>query len=262
MSTLNDVIVKMVAKSLTGIFSAIKDTKMQRAVLAERLKDIDSDTISELLHYFVSRSEEGDRVFKPLISCFLDIPYLVKVIGNRKMSEIYNMLEEKGYYDVRALLVPHPTKGKRAYEDEILPFPEMDSVPLGMKKTLAKTSEKHTLDKLIYEEDPIVVRHLLNNQKITEKDVLKIITRRPIKMSILREVIKSKRWIDRYIIKKAIIRNPYAPTDIALNLLHNMLLPDLTVIAQDAGLHYTVRKMADKLINKKKRSKVNDSITS
>lgn len=252
MPDIREVIISMIAKSFATIFTSIREPGMQRAVMAERLNDMDSDTISELLNFIVSRSEQDDLKFKPIISIFRDIPYLIKVLGNEKLSEIYQLLDIKGYHNVRELMVPHPVRRRGKSDDELLSSPEMDKLPLGTKKTLAKSSDKHILDKLIYEEHPIIIRNLLNNSRTTVNDVLKIITRRPIKKSILQEVIKSKRWIDRYIIKKAIIRNPYSPTNIALNLLHSMLFSDLGVIAKDAGLHYSIRAAAEKLIKKKR----------
>ena len=250
----NDEIIKDVANSFVKLLSSYKDEKMQRVKFSERLKRLDTGTIVELLHFFVIQSQQNVHKFKPLMNCLMDIPHLVAVLGNERMSDIYNMLDEKGYHSVRSLLAPHPHRTRRAYEDDILPFPDMESIPLGLKKTLAKSRQKHLLDKLVYEEDPIIIRNLLNNTQVTERDVLKIITRRPIRKQIIQEVLNSKKWIDRYTVKKAIIRNPYTPTDIALNLLHYMLLQDIRVIAQDAGLHFLVRDTAAKLIANRKEN--------
>jgi hypothetical protein len=245
--------VEKVAESFVELMSSFKEKKMRQVLLAERLNKLNIETISEVLHYFVTRSEEDDLRLKPVIACLLDVPYLVSALGNEKMSRVYEKLEVKGYYNVRALLVPHPHIKRRGFEDDIISFPDMEEIPLGVKKTLAKSDKKHKLDKLLYEDNPVIIRNLLNNPRITEKDVLKIVTRRPIKKNILMEVVNSKRWLDRHIIKKAIARNPFTPTEIALNMLHFMLLQDLLVIANDGRLNYAVRDLAQNLIEKKRK---------
>jgi hypothetical protein len=252
MTVINEKKIEKIATSFVNLISSFKERKMQRVLLSERLNKLDANTVAEVLHFFVLKSEENDYKFKPVMTCLIDIPFLVAALGNEKMSDIYDRLEERGYYNVRALMVSQPHKKRKIYEDDIIAFPDMEMITLGMKKTLAKSDKKHTLDKLVYEDNPIVIKNLLNNPRMTEKDVLKIITRRPLKKKILLEVINSKKWIDRYIIKKAIIRNPFTPTEIALNLLHFMLLQDLVQIAQDTRLHHSVRSTVKDMIEKKK----------
>ncbi len=242
-----------IADSFVKSLSSLKGGKIRQAALSWRLAKLDAKTVAKLLHFIVSRSEADDMRFKPVMKTLIDPPFLVSVLGNEMMSDIYEYLGEKGYYNVRELLVSYPHKKRVRIEEEKIGFPQMADVPLGTKKALAKSQLKHTIDKLIYEEHPVVIRNLLNNSRITEKDVLKIVTKKPLTKAVILEVINSKKWISRHIIKKAVIRNPFTPTDLSLNLLHFMLLQDLKDIAADTGLHYSIRRAAKNMITKKKK---------
>ncbi len=243
-----------IAKAISKLVSSIPEKKMLRVRLFEQLSEMDVETVSELLNYIIRMSEDDNIAFKNVVSSLIDSQFLVSALGNAKMSDIYIKLEEKGYYNVREMLVSYPAKKRKPRESDLRTFPEMAAIPLGTKKSLAKSNRKDVLDKLIHEENPAVIKNILNNPRITEKDVLKMITRRPVKVEIITEVVNSQKWIKRYIIKKAIIRNPYTPTKIALNLLHFMLLQSLKEIASDTQLHYSIRNTAKKIIQKKKNS--------
>ncbi len=240
-----------IAKAISKLVSSIPEKKMQRARLSEQLSGMDVETVSELLNYIVQMSEDDKLAFKNVVGALIDSQFLVSALGNAKMSDIYIKLEEKGYYSVREMLVSYPMKRRKASESDSTPSLEMDALPLGTKKSLAKSNSKEVLDKLIHEQNPAVIKNILNNPRITEKDVLKMITRRPVKAEIITEVVNSRKWTEMYIIKKAIIMNPYTPTKIALNLLHFMLLQSLKEIASDTQLHYSIINTAKKIIQKK-----------
>lgn len=244
--------VKKISESLADSLASFHGKNLKQGALANRLKKLNPATIAEVLNYFVIKSQENESKFKNTLESLFDISFLVSTLGNCVMSEIYIYLGDKDYHHVRNLLVSYPGRKIRKTEDDAIGYPEMESIPLGSKKSLAKSMKKHLLDKLVYEEHPVVIRNLLNNPRMVERDVLKIATRRPINHEIICEIVNCKKWIDRYIIKKAIIRNPYTPTKIALNLLHFMLIQDLKEIGSDAGLHYSVRDAASTLAAKKK----------
>jgi hypothetical protein len=80
--------------------------------------------------------------------------------------------------------------------------------------------------------------------KTTESDVFKICSKRPVTDAILREVYQNKKWISRYIVKKALIFNPYSPTEIGLKLIHFMMEQDLRLVASCHDTHPLIRNTA------------------
>jgi hypothetical protein len=93
----------------------------------------------------------------------------------------------------------------------------------------------------------LVIRQLLQNPRLTEKDVLKIAARRPAVADVLREVFRAERWVRRYSVKRALCLNPYTPGEITARLLPLLRREDLKLVATDATLHERVRGDARRL---------------
>jgi hypothetical protein len=94
----------------------------------------------------------------------------------------------------------------------------------------------HILEKLLLDPDPIVLDHLLRNPRLTEEHVLRIAARRPISEPALRMLADSARFSVRPRVRAAIARNPYCPTDLALQLIGTLPLPVLREMRADAAL--------------------------
>jgi hypothetical protein len=61
---------------------------------------------------------------------------------------------------------------------------------------------------------------------------------------VLREVFSSTKWFARYHVKKALVCNPYTPTDLGLKIIHFLMAQDVLFVAQSLDLHPALREMA------------------
>jgi hypothetical protein len=121
---------------------------------------------------------------------------------------------------------------------------ELAELPLGVRRSLARGHELPSLEKLLLDPDPIVVRHLLANPRITESHVVRIAARRPVPSETLRAIAGSTRFGIRPTVRLAIARNPYAPTDLVVRLLDGLPLGELRQIARDGTVHAITREHA------------------
>jgi hypothetical protein len=117
-------------------------------------------------------------------------------------------------------------------------------LPLGVRRALARGSEMAMLDKLLLDPDPVVMRHLLQNPRVTEAHVVRIAARRPIPAETLRAIARSRRFAARTAVRVAVARNPYCPTDVAIGLLGALPLGELREVAADATVHPATRRHA------------------
>ena len=88
---------------------------------------------------------------------------------------------------------------------------------------------------------------------MTLKHVVKIACKRPTSAQVLRVVYQDQKWVNHYVVKKALINNPYTPTQISLSLLHFLLEQDLEDVADNMLLHPQVKETAVELILIKRR---------
>ena len=56
------------------------------------------------------------------------------------------------------------------------------------------------------------------------------------------------RWVARYHVKRALVFNPYCPTDLSISLLPTLIATDLRVVAEDPNLPAAVRDQARSLL--------------
>lgn len=229
---------------------ATSDKRIRTFVLAEKLCQLSSRNIVMVMDDICRNAEHKIPGYQEALAALIDIPAITGIMGYPRMSEIYLLSKEMGYSRVTTLLSnPSPMK-KRYSEYDFVEGQVLDHLTLGEKRSLAKGISKDTLDRLIYDSDPHVIRNLLDNPKMTERDVLKVASKRPASSEVLKEVFNHKKWSARYSIKKALVKNPYTPTWIALGLVNFLLVQDLKEISKDRTLHQDVKNAAEELLKK------------
>jgi len=169
------------------------------------------------------------------------------------LADVYAEATERGATEVAALLVAPPPH--RAYVE---PRDKADSrlahLTLGHKKAMARAQrDPDLLARLAAEGDPVVVRELLRNARLTEPFVVRIASRRPCRSGTLRCVFEARRWRTRPAVALALARNPFVETELALKLLGSLGTADLRDIARDGVLHPLVRAVAAKIADGRER---------
>ena len=117
-------------------------------------------------------------------------------------------------------------------------------VTLGERRAMARSRDRHVLERLLADPDPIVIDHVLINPKVIERDVLAIASRRPTSSDVLIAVFTSDRWIRLRSVQLALIQNPYCPVDIAIALVGLVDEDGLRQVVAARAVHALVRSIA------------------
>lgn len=227
-----------------------KERKIRSAILAERLNRLKIQTIVMVIDEICRKAEQKTPGYQEALLSLIDIPAMTGVLGFTKMSEVYLSSKKTGYERVTRLLSNPPPRKKRYSEYDFAEGQVLDHITLGMKRSIAKGISKDTLDRLVYDPDPHVTKNLLNNPRVTERDVLKMASKRPNSGEVLTEVFNNKKWIGMYSIKRALVKNPYTPTGLALGLVSFMLIQDIKEISKDGTIHPAIRGAADEILRR------------
>lgn len=118
---------------------------------------------------------------------------------------------------------------------------------LGERKALARGPRSELLSKLGMDPDVHVIRILLENPHLIERDVVRIAARRPVPGEVPAAIAASP-WVKRPMVRRAIVLNPHTPTDVALRLMPLMATRELGEIANDPALPTIVRAQARDLL--------------
>jgi hypothetical protein len=134
-----------------------------------------------------------------------------------------------------ALLRTHPHGGAAPTGARTLPR-ELEEIPLGRRRSLAKGDDRLMLEKLALDPDPTVIANLLRNPRLRESEIVRIAALRTVPPSTLEEIAAAERWSNRLAVRTALARNPNCPVVLAIRLIGGLPLSALKALRTDPGL--------------------------
>ncbi len=125
--------------------------------------------------------------------------------------------------------------------------PKGRPLTLGERKSLARSSRRELIIHLVRDPHPDVVRILLDNPLLTERDAVQLAASRPAVPATLTLIADHPRWSVRHMVRRALVFNPHTPVHVALRLATTLGTTDWREIEQDAHLPDTLRTHAREL---------------
>ena len=220
---------------------------MRHAVMAEALAELGAPGAVGMLAWLRDRAPLPQHPEYAALEAFGALLAAPGALSYDLVSALYAEAVARGASDLARFLLDSPAARALAPGMRVEPDPTVADMPLGARMQLARSTDREKLERLFVDPAPMVIRRLLANPKLTERDVLRIAARRPAVAAVLREVFRAERWIRRYAVKRALVLNPYTPGEIAARLLPLLRREDLRKVAADATLHPRVRDDAMKL---------------
>ena len=165
------------------------------------------------------------------------------------LTEAYALADDLELQGIKSLFVPKRPQNLRvdqAAENEYY------DIPLGLRRQAARTQDRNVLDRLLHDQNARVIALLLDNPRITERDVVQMAAKRPTRPEILELIAKHHRWSTQYRIRKAIACNPDCSYSLARPLLETLLKQDLQELISMGVLSGQLRADAQKLCQKYK----------
>lgn len=119
---------------------------------------------------------------------------------------------------------------------------------VGERRSLARAPSRRAFDKLLADPHPLVIRQLLENPRLTEDDVVRIATRRPVRPEAVLAIARSERWLKRPRVRLAILLNPGSPPEVAMPLLAACTRSELIEILHGNDISKVLRATARELL--------------
>jgi hypothetical protein len=238
------------ARRLAGRVTALPDLGMRRVALAEALAGPDAaEAVALLAALLRAARETPGHPYTATLAALASALSEPTLHPNATRGGLYEAALAAERPDIARLLLDAPA----GPNEPRVPGPERPLAPrgrpltLGERKSLARAQDRELLQKLIVDPDAQVIRVLLGNPYVTEKDVLAIASRRPNRREVLRAVFDSS-WLARYAVKRALVLNPYTPGELAARLLPTLVLTDLRAVANDPAAPAPLRTEAGLLL--------------
>jgi hypothetical protein len=245
--------IEQLVRRILMAVEGILDRNQRSYALAGKLRRLPAAVILEIFRVVIRGAQRKEPLYQDGFRILSDIKRMSKHVGLTKMAEVYVLAQDKDYGEVVRLLKVAPAARSLGAEEELDEDPVLKEMTLGAKRQNARTRNRDLIDRLCNDQDPMVIQHLLHNPVVTIREVVKIAAKRPTGAQVLWVIYRDARWVNHYVVKKALVNNPYTPTPIALSLIHFLLEQDLEDVAENMLLHQLVRDQAVELIMMKRK---------
>ena len=236
--------------SLTRI-AALPELPMRQAAIGETIDKLEPDQAAWWIDQLLRGALWGrQREIDAMMACAF---WLLKQREEGPYDRLEALYRASAEADRQTVLMvlrdppPHRALRKGARLPEIA-LPMDRDVSVGERRSLATRNDRNILQRLLLDPNPLVIAKLLQNPHLSPQDILVVATRRPTTPEQLILVARSHRWIREYVVREALVRNPYAPTGMALKLLPTMKIQTLRRIDQAGDLHEVVHEFAGLLV--------------
>lgn len=238
---------------------ALSERPMRSQALARRLVGVDTHLRYAILSWLCESTGPGAADRRELLLDLARARPLRTLFGPEGTEAIVALAVERGATTIVALFLGDEARGheadraiERRWKDGEVP--ENQNLPdesLGRRKALARGRDRFALDRLVFDRNPAVIRHLLDNPRTVERDVVRIAAMRPTPSSCLEAVFAHARWVSRHHVKVALASNPWTPPDIAMTLLPHLHAPELKWVVAHEGISEVVRARARVLVEQR-----------
>lgn len=201
----------------------------ERLCIVLARKDLPADFLSE----FARRRELLHGY--PVIRAMAFHPNVPRKIALRLLRELHLMDLMK----LSQAATAAPDLQRSAEEHLIARLPH---VTLGQKIALARQSSARILAALIIEGNAQVVEPAVENPRLTEAQVLKLMARDKLPLAIVPAFCRSQRWTSVPNVAVALLRYPHTPPEAAMKILPHVGSADLRALAQTKTLSQTLRR--------------------
>lgn len=239
------------AQSLARRLIALPSVQMRRAVLREVLEKTPAAESAPILEELI---RGGRRAGTPSDVTLLAVVALLDDadgLAYEVRSEIYRVARETGLQALSNLMLSELPAGAPPNKEPPLPAGARP-LTLGERKALARGPRGDLLDRLLLDPDPTVIRNVLGNPHVTEREVVRVAAHRPQNPQVFHEILRSPRWSIAAEVRKAIVWNPHAPVEIAKHLLPLLDQRDLREVAVEASIRQQIRRVAQTILEVRK----------
>lgn len=228
------------ARRLARRIAGIADASTRVRYLSHTLESMRPGDVADVLTVAVHGAEARDGALGSLLLALCLALASEPLAGLRE--QVVGEAIGRGQHAAAALLRPRPAVRESEAPHDVPDFGKGRPLTLGERKSLARRRDRDLLARVLRDPSPEVIRIVLGNPALTEQDVLRLCARRPVPPAVLREVFRSTRWIVRYPVRRAIVRNPFTPIDVALSLAALLNAQDAREVVDSPELALPLRE--------------------
>jgi hypothetical protein len=226
--------------------AALADARLRVAYLRSELAAHPPDQVAAALDELADEAERGEVGGHDVLATAL--PALADELLAAWRQGLVVLAVEQPWPALARLLGPGRVVSAEPAVIEAAPAgPGGRPLTLGARRAMARRASRGTLDLLMRDGHPMVVRTLLETPRLTEDDVVRMAARRPVNPRALLEIARHPRWPLRPRVRLALVCNPATPVSVALPLVPLLRKPELAQVAVATDVPAALRRAAREL---------------
>ncbi|APR84896.1 Hypothetical protein A7982_10245 [Minicystis rosea] len=229
---------------------ALREAGLRVAYLRVELTQKPLAEVAAALDALAGRAEQADPIAREVLTTAVTVladPASADLVDAlRALAEHEALLPLARLLRRRARAVP---TAEPAVDDRHLATSSSGRVlTLGERRALARRPSRAAFDKLLRDPHPMVVKNLLENPRLIEDDVVRMVARRPAYPQVIGEIARHPIWSQRPRVRMAIVQNPGTPPEIAVPLVRLLIRPELGQVVAAPDVPALVRAAASELL--------------
>ena len=162
-------------------------------------------------------------------------PKAPRLVGLRLLRDLYLMDL------VQFSLSPSVSAELKRHAEEYI-IARLPQLPLGQRITLARRGPARVAGALIATGQAQVLEIALDNPRLTEAQVLKVLWRDKLPQAVVLSVANHRKWSQHYNVRLALVRSSSTPLSIVLSYLPQLTVVDLRELAAPGIVPENLRK--------------------
>jgi hypothetical protein len=230
------------ADALVRTTLSLADVSLRVSYVVDVARTWDVETFARTLDVVCERAEQAEAAAREALLA------VVGALNSEAMQTTVQRLREQAVGEsLLALerLVRAPFRSARS-SDSAKPERPVDAgqgraLTLGERKSLARRPDRQTMERLMADPHPDVIRRLLHNSRITEDDVVRLAAKRPGRGDVLAEIARCTKWAHHPRVRMAVVMNPATPPEIAARTAGLLLRPELHFVVRSPAVPACIR---------------------
>jgi hypothetical protein len=229
---------------------SLPELKLRAAWLMNHVQQLTPQESAPLLDALCKSSERGQPAAKEALVAW--VVGLVQVGDCDWVILLRQASLEQGLLSLNRLL--RPIAPAVASADTVPPVPDYGAgreLTVGERRSLARRPNRRAFDRLLADPHPLVIQILLHNPHLTEDDVVRLVSRRPLRQGVICELAQCPDWLVRPRVRMTLLHNPGTPGPVALPLLALCKRDELLEVLENAALNAVLRTTARELLDRR-----------
>jgi hypothetical protein len=258
-----------------GVLLTLLEQQRERARLAigEELKSLLYHSSPEVL-YALLDNPTLDETLLSLLLARKDLPVeiLESIAGRRSFLKSYAVKKALAFHPkaprlvglrllrdlylmdlVQLALSPGVLPELKRHAEEYI-IARLPQLPLGQRITLARRGPARVAGALLASGHAQVLGIALDNPRLTEAQVLKVLWHEKLPQSVVLTVANHRKWSHSYNVRLALVRNAGTPLSLVLGFLPHLTIADLRELAAPGVVPDNLRKYLEAEVRRRMRS--------